>query len=169
MVLKSSACASSRCVCPERSHLVGGPLLVSLGAHVVGMLLGLVLDGIDASLSTTDKPLLVNCPPREREILGARGATHRVPMLWLLSLATFLLASLEAPLVAPANMACQSTVCSCSHKSMRDPTHHDDVGCERVCVAAGGLTLDLVRDVVTGVLDGIHYAGWMGEILVILG
>lgn len=72
-----------------------------------------------------------------------RVETHRVPMPALLSLATCLLASLEAPEVVPV------TLLASLFDMGRGKTRKD--------CARRRHTLDLVRDVVGGVLDGVHF------------
>lgn len=77
--------------------LVGSLLLVGLGRSVVLGLLALVRDGVAGGLEAVGVSLVSsNCEIDE----DMGGKAYRVPMPALLSLATSLLASLEAPEVA---------------------------------------------------------------------
>jgi len=74
---------------------VGSSLLVGLGRSVVLLLLGLVGDGITGGLDTAEGVRIMQSESSEC------GYAYRSPMPALLSLATFLFASLEASCPAP--------------------------------------------------------------------
>ena len=89
------------------SRLVGSSLLVALGLGVVLGLVHLVGDGITGSGDTEKKAMLVS----DDQVRAAKmSEAYRVPMPALESLATFLLASLEAPEVAPVEEEMSVTV-----------------------------------------------------------
>lgn len=114
---------------------MGGSLLVGLGGSLVAVLLGLVLQSIDASLSAAKKGL-VNAHQVEVENGTSQdipGAERSVGVLG------GLLVGLLGSLVGGA------------WSTLSAPCHRGGSNTRR-----GRHTLNLVRDVVAGLLDGIH-------------